>query len=243
MRRQSILRALAFAGVATLTALAGPAAAKDGVSFQWTGFGSGCNGDCAVLTFAGRQTTTSPGMAFGLADVTQGEFGFVQPTPIWAFDWLESGLVGGAVSRQLAILACNGTELLSFEGEIGAAQRFGDMTEAEVWAALYLRWSWFPWNDLIRTTVAASTGLNYATGISDFELKTSRNDEGSNLLHYFSPEVTFALPDRPEHELVFRMHHRSGMSGGDAGGSPGFALFNYADGGSSYATLGFRTRF
>ena len=29
-------------------------------------------------------------------------------------------------------------------------------------------------------------------------------------MHFFSPEVTFALPSRPDVELLFRFHHRSG---------------------------------
>jgi hypothetical protein len=31
-----------------------------------------------------------------------------------------------------------------------------------VWLAFYARWKYFPWNDYVRTTVAASTGVNYA---------------------------------------------------------------------------------
>lgn len=231
--------------IASLAAIdLAPASARGegaGLAFDWHGAFSPCAGDCAAYVFSGRQTTTSPGMAFGIADITQGDFGFVLPTPVWAFDWEDSGIVGFALSRKVAALSYNDTELLGFEAEAGAAQRFGDQTEAEFWAALYVRWHWFPWNDKVKTSFAISTGLNYATGISDYELRVSGNGEGSNLFHYFAPELTFALPERPDSELVLRMHHRSGIK--DDQGLPGFALFNYADTGATYATVGIRQKF
>ena len=52
-------------------------------------------------------------------------------------------------------------------------------------------------------------------------------------MHFFSPEVTFALPSHPGTELVFRMHHRSGV----------FGLVSDAWGGAQYATVGLRIRF
>jgi hypothetical protein len=45
------------------------------------------------------------------------------------------------------------------------------------------------------------------------------------LLHYFSPELTFADPDNKDFEIVTRLHHRSGifgLFGGVAGGRPFF---------------------
>ena len=226
---------------APLVATAPAEAGDGGLDFDWHGAFSPCGGTCAAYVFSGRQTTTSPGMAFGIADITQGDFGFVLPTPVWAYDWEDSGIVGFALSREFASLSYNDTDLLGFEAEAGLAQRFGDQTEAEMWAALYVRWKWFPWNDTVKTSFAISTGLNYATGISDYELRVSGNGEGSNLFHYFAPELTFALPERPDSELVLRMHHRSGIK--DDQGLPGFALFNYADTGATYATVGVRQRF
>jgi hypothetical protein len=52
-------------------------------------------------------------------------------------------------------------------------------------------------------------------------------------MHFFSPEITFALPSRPDIELLFRFHHRSGV----------FGLVNDAFGGSQYGTVGLRLRF
>ncbi len=231
-----------LAALAAISVAASPTRADgSGFDFDWQGVFSPCAGDCGVHLYAGRQTTTSPGMAIGAADITQGDYGFVWPTPVWDFEWEDSGLVGFAFSREFASLSFNDTEVLGFEAELGAGQRFGDQTEAEYWAALYLRWKWFPWNDVVKTSFAFSTGLNYTTGISDYELRVSGNGEGSNLMHFFSPEITFALPDRPDRELVFRMHHRSGIQ--DDNGAPGLAIFNYADTGATFATAGIRYKF
>ena len=52
-------------------------------------------------------------------------------------------------------------------------------------------------------------------------------------MHFFSPEVTFALPSRPEVELLFRMHHRSGV----------FGVVSDAWGGAQYGAIGLRVRF
>ena len=52
-------------------------------------------------------------------------------------------------------------------------------------------------------------------------------------MHYFAPELTFAMPSHPNVELVFRMHHRSGI----------FGLVSDAWGGAQYATVGLRIRF
>lgn len=232
---------LLLAGVAFLAPA--PTAADSPFSAEWHGLGGDCDGDCAIFVFGGRQTTTSPGLTFGFADITQGQYGFVEPTPIWEFDCLDSDILGVALSRRFVTFSYEDTPFLALEGEIGAAQRFGSQTEQEVWAALYARWLWFPWNDTITTTFAVSTGLNYVTGISDYELARSGNGEGSRLLHYFSPEITFASPDHPDREIVFRMHHRSGIKGNDGNGTPGFALFNYADTGATYASVGLRLRF
>jgi len=243
MTGRHFLRVLATL-VAFATLPVGPSGARaDGnrLDFDWHGTFAPCRGDCAVHVFAGRQTKTSPGMAFGLADITQGNYGVIWPTPVWAYDWQNSGVLGFAFSREFASLAYNGTDILGFESEIGTAQRFGNQTEAEYWAALYLRWKWFPWNDVVKTSFALSTGLNYASGISDYERRVSGNGEGSQLLHYFSPEVTLALPDRPDREIVFRMHHRSGIQNEET--ARGFAIFNHAGTGATFATVGIRYKF
>ena len=93
----------------------------------------------------------------------------------------------------------------------------------------------FFWNHIVFTTVAISTGLSFVEKVSDVERDAGDrgNPNGSHLLHYLAPEITFALPDYRQHELVIRYHHRSGV----------FGTFNGVWGGSNVVTTGYRYRF
>lgn len=123
-------------------------------------------------------------------------------------------------------------DYLSFELEGGTGYRFGSEKTGEFWTALYVRYDGFPWNDIVYTTVAASTGVNLATRISPLERAKAKGNS-SKLLHYFSPEITFADPDNKDLELALRLHHRSGV----------FGLFDGATSGSNIVTLGVRKHF
>jgi hypothetical protein len=138
----------------------------------------------------------------------------------------EYGFTGIALSREVARFH----EAFSIEIEIGAGGRFGsDYDAAEAWLAAFLRYDRFPWNDVVRTTVAVSTGVNVISHLPPDEVG---EDDNSRLLHYFSPEITFALPDHPNNELVLRWHHRSGV----------FGTFGGVRGGSNVVALGLRHR-
>ena len=176
----------------------------------------------------------------GIADFTQGEFGFVPIVPIWEWPWDDSGMVAATYSRRIGSFGHSKVgEIVSFEFEVGVGQRFGSQTETEIWGAAYVRWHLFPWNRWVKTTVGISSGLNYATGISDWEVNRSGNDEGSRLLHYLTPEITFAWPRNPNFEIISRFHHRSG--GSDMFGPN--SIFNNTGSGSQYFVLGTRYRF
>jgi hypothetical protein len=69
--------------------------------------------------------------------------------------------------------------------------------------------------------------------VSDVERDRANDGEGSQLMHYFAPEITFALPSRPNVQLLLRFHHRSGA----------FGLVSDAWGGAQYATVGVRVFF
>jgi hypothetical protein len=186
----------------------------------WALFSS-CAGNCAVALYGGPYVDKS------MAQVL-----YQEPELPFSWDYRGSdGIVALAFSRHAATLFGR----IDLEPEIGIGQRLGRQTETELWAALYARWRGFPWDRVVTTTFAVSTGLNYATGISDVEREKAedKGNSGNRLLHFFSPEITFALPDRPEIELLFRFHHRSGANGlvGDPGG------------GSHYGTVGLRWRF
>jgi hypothetical protein len=178
-----------------------------------------CEGACGVAVYAGRYVEDSLGgeIILSPSSPTSWEYGS------------DDRLIGVSVSRRVARFWRHWT----VEPEIGVARRFGRQDATEVWGAFFLRYSGFPWNRVLVTTAALSTGLNWASEVTDVERDRANDDEGSQLMHFFSPEVTFAAPSRPELELVFRFHHRSGV----------FGLVSDAWGGAQYASVGLRLRF
>jgi len=122
---------------------------------------------------------------------------------------------------------------LTIEAEGGTSVRFGDESMGEVWAALYLRYDGFPWNDKLYTTLGANTGVSLLTNLSQFEQGRDSNGKSSEFLHYLGPEVTFADPKNKDLELVVRLHHRSGV----------FGLFDGVVSGSTFVSAGVRVRF
>lgn len=145
----------------------------------------------------------------------------------------DSGFAGVAMSRQLVRF----WQHFWLEAELGAGFRFEpaeDFYNPEVWGAIYLKFDGFPWNDTLRTAVGVSTGLNWVREIVPSETNHGRWSvpEGAVLQHYLSPEIAFSLPDTPEKELVFRLHHRS----------TGYGLFWDARTGSNVVTVGLRFR-
>jgi hypothetical protein len=148
-------------------------------------------------------------------------------TSPWTAEVRDDYFVGGSLSRRLARF----WNYFSLEAEMGAGARFGVTDAAEGWAAFYIRYDGFPWAHILYTTVAVSTGLNYISRLPPAE--TRPGDSTSNLLHYFSPEITFALPQHKQHEVLVRYHHRSGV----------FGTFNNVWGGSNVIAIGYRKRF
>jgi hypothetical protein len=145
----------------------------------------------------------------------------------WNGDFRDDYFVGGALSRKLARF----WTYFLIEAELGVGGRFGNTDAGEAWGAIYFRFDGFPWNGLVFTTAAVSTGLNYLSKLPPAE--THPGDPTSHVLHYFSPEFTLAHPQFKMHELVFRYHHRSGV----------FGTFNNVWGGSNVFALGYRYRY
>ena len=177
-----------------------------------------CAGDCAVAFYTGSYLEDS------LTDVWS--------EPDWPSGWEhDSGdhLVAAAGSR----VAWEFWGRWTLEPELGVGQRYGRQSATEIWGALFFRFHGFPWDRYLLTTVAVSTGMNWASEVTEVERERADDGEGSQWMHYFSPEVTFALPGHPETELLFRIHHRSGV----------FGLVSDAHGGAQYTTVGLRFRF
>jgi hypothetical protein len=177
-----------------------------------------CRGDCGTAIYWGTYVDDS------MSDLVIG------PESPSAWSYRDDHLAAVTVSREMARLF---GDRLRLEPELGIGQRFGEQDETEAWAALFVRYRGFPWDDVLVTSFALSTGLNYATDVSELERERARDGEGSQWMHFFSPEITLALPSLPEVELMFRMHHRSGV----------FGLVSDAWGGAQYATVGLRIRF
>ena len=137
----------------------------------------------------------------------------------------DTAFAGGSISRRIGQLGKG----FSFELEGGAGYRFSNEDAGEVWGALFARYDRFPWSDKLYTSIAISTGLNYATRVSEIEY----DDNNSKLLHYLAPEITVASPNHKNLEGVLRLHHRSGV----------FGVFNGVRSGTNVVTLGLRKRF
>ena len=170
-------------------------------------------------------------MVFG--GVSAGRTRLVELIPMpWSGNYGDNYFVGGALSRRLIQF----DKHWKIEGEVGAGYRFKQVNAPEGWAAVFLRFDGFPWNHWVYTTVAVSTGLSYVERVSDVEKDAGSgrgHPDGSKLLHYFAPEITFAHPDRRDWEMLIRYHHRSGVAG----------AFNGVWGGSNVITGGIRHRF
>ena len=149
-----------------------------------------CRGECRLSFYGGPEI---------ISDMTR-IFLLQRPLPIW--DWRAggSGLAATAVSRRL--LTWRGVAEVA--PEFGAAKRIGDLTAGELWAALLFRWTAFPWNNYLRTTIGVSEGITYATKIDKEEWQFNKR-RGSNFLNFFSPELTFAPPGDSDFEVLLRL--------------------------------------
>jgi hypothetical protein len=63
----------------------------------------------------------------------------------------------------------------------------------------------------------------------------SNTHKNATVLNYFSPQITFALPQYPQYELMLQMHHRSNIVDFGKGGTP--------DPGWQFLTVGLHYRF
>lgn len=102
-------------------------------------------------------------------------------------------------------------------------------------ALFTVRWLKFPWDKYIDTSFAVGEGVSYATSVPAVERDLHGEVVGldtktSEWLNYLMFEATFGLPSYPSWDLIFRIHHRSGV----------FGLYNGVDGGSNTIAVGLR---
>ena len=176
--------------------------AEVGASLRFYDLISPCSGDCQVTVAFGRYVETSMTTIF------------TEVVPPWNWTYGDINFASLTFGRKVADYG----HYISLEPEVGLGKRFGDAKEVEFWGALYLRWNAFFWDAVLDTSIAVSTGVSYATRSN--RLEEMRAGADSSFQHYFSPEITFALPNWPSVSMVVRMHHRS--SAGTFGGAGAF---------------------
>lgn len=184
---------------------------------EWHGLLTRCEGNCAVGIYGGAFLET------GLLTAVTGR------VPITELEFDDDFLVAVTASKRFLTLAKH----VHLELEIGAAQRFGVQNEQEFWIAPYIRYDGFFWNKYLYTSFAINTGLSITTDVSAVEEARGGAAGGDRLLHFLSPEITFALPERKDIQATFRLHHRSGA----------FGVVSDTVGGAQYVTFGLRKHF
>jgi hypothetical protein len=197
---------------------------------SWNGgnFFGPCQGDCSVALFGGKEIISS----------MEGIFFVKYPViPAWDWRWGNAEILAATFSRRLVTF----WNALNIEPEVGVGQRFGDMKAEELWGAAVIRWTAFPWNNHLKTTIGLSEGVSIATEVDRKERALNNisytasgpTKTGSILLNYFSPEITFALPKHDAYELLLRFQHRSGI----------FGAVNRVHAGAQFGTVGLRVHF
>lgn len=157
-----------------------------------------------------------------------GTDGGIEDFPGLDADFNDAYLAGVGVSREVA--RWRDRAALEVEGQ--AVQHFRKQDHAEFNLLLVGRWHAFPWNDVLRTSVAVGEGISYASEIPEIEQERSPG-ETSHLLNYLMIELEAAPPDEERWSAFARIHHRSGV----------FGLYNGVSKGSNFVTAGVRFRF
>ncbi|PQA76804.1 hypothetical protein [Rhodoferax sp. TS-BS-61-7] len=120
---------------------------------------------------------------------------------------------------------------IELDGMLG--QQWGQASLTEVAVAPVLRWSGFPWRDVLRTDLRlAPLGISYTSSVSPLEL--GANGQGSRTLNYLFVEAAFSRPQAKEHEVFVRLHHRCAIYD---------LLNNYGANGEDFLTIGYRHKF
>ena len=96
-----------------------------------------------------------------------------------------------------------------------------------------MRWNAFPWDEFIDTSIAFGDGPSLATETPDLEKAQYGGNHAGAGLNFVMLELTLALPEHPNIQLVNRFQHRSGA----------FDLINNAGDASTAFVWGFKYRF
>jgi hypothetical protein len=120
---------------------------------------------------------------------------------------------------------------LELDGMIG--QQFGLASLSEIGVAPVLRWSSFPWKEILQTDIRfGPLGVSYTTPVSPLERGKSGN--GSHILNLLLIEFDFSLAQQKSKEVFVRLHHRCAIYD---------LLNNYGANGEDFLAIGYRRYF
>jgi len=143
-------------------------------------------------------------------------------------DFVDAYVVVGALSWTFTRSFENA---LSFELEGQIGKWFGDQHNFEFNLPVVMRWSKFPWNNYVSTSLAYGLGPSYASKEPAAEI--DRKGSTQKFLAYWFAEITFGPPGS-NWAGVFRLHHRSGAFG---------LIADRHEGGSNTLAVGLKYRF
>lgn len=162
-------------------------------------------------------------VTFFAANLTANQWeDFFTPTDIRFGD---TYLAGGALSHRLTTFF----DKLDIEALGQTALHFGHAHQWEFDAALVARWTYFPWNDVARTSFAFGVGPSYETQVPPEEV--ALHGQSKQWLGFWIAELTVGPPNSLWSGVV-RLHHRS----------TAFGLFG-KKGGSNWLAVGIRREF
>ena len=120
---------------------------------------------------------------------------------------------------------------VELDGMLGQQSGIASLTEIAV--VPVLRWSSFPWRNLLQTDLRIGPiGASYTSSVSPLE--RGREGKGSQTLSFLVIELAVSSPNKPSEEFFARLHHRCTI----------YDLLNdYGANGEDFFAIGYRHRF
>lgn len=209
--------------------------------------------EAGALTLAASCVVSAPARAIDLLSAKSVVRQYFVPAPLHSpnsFLVFGGGLTEGNMGQSAIPFSASHTDNyvvgLAFEREffrsqketavgaqIGVADRFGDGNSGEFWGGIHLQ-ATMRISDVVYITPGITIGLSAVTNPIDIERERAIKHRGDpHLLFYFSPEIAFTLPRFPNVDLVFQLHHRSGL----------YEILGHMKEGSNAGVIGLRYHF
>lgn len=99
--------------------------------------------------------------------------------------------------------------------EAGLAGRFGKSEDAEIWGGVVGRYDAIEIANTVRIIPSFTFGISHVTDThaGRERRQEAKRDGDAATLFYLGPELSFSTVARPELEVFWRLHHRSGAWG------------------------------